>query len=917
MKDTTQLEIKKPLAWYNRKIKIDFKKLFTALAKSAILTGAVDYKGGLKEFVDVINAFDFKSDPGGLAYRLIINAMVNAAHNLAAENRDRFKPEYQEQEKLYDHQDYVQFLDDLNGVLEGKELYLNNEVLKNPKNLTFVTDFCYSFEKWLQFFGLDSTSAQNITNRLPAYFVLALNDEWKSRPGDYNLILQKIETPFTPAAKRELEWQRYNSFLEKQVEESVFGETFSLKQIYVPLRAYYTEKNNQTDSSEQKGQIESYESAKKRIPFMLTDELYKWLDISESKYCLKFISGGPGSGKSSIAKMWCAELAQKNKIKVLFIPLQLFDVQSDIEDAISKFVSRNPETQFSFNPLDFQNGGEKTLIVFDGLDELSQQGKYAAEMANNFVVALDAYSKQINRDSKIQALFLISGREMSIQSNTVQFRSEQYIFHLLPYYIDSIEFKSMYNKEHIDFLSIDQRNDWWIQFGKLKDLDYSKLPEELNIKRLKEITAQPLLNYLVALSLLRGKIQFSSDINLNEIYRDLIEGVHERAYEKHKFKPIEGLSLDDFSRILEEIGVSAWHGGDVRTTSIKRIEQHIIKNGLKNLLDKFEKEAEKGIIRLLTAFYFRQHGISDGDKTFEFTHKSFGEYLTAVRLVKLVERVSEEMDFKIKQYDRGWSEEEALKKWMEVTGPSPIDNYLFEFILDEIKGINIETLKQYQANLAKLLSWSIRFGMPMLDPRQSHKEEIKLTRNSSEAILALHSACGRITLEVSEIQTNTLYEFGEWFSSLQTQRKGGENVLGFSCLTNLCLNNYVLYNRDFYEATFTNSTLTSSDLVFASLAGANLRKVNLQRAILNQTHLQRANLQDANLQDANLQNANLQDANLQGAKLQGANLQGANLQGANLQGANLQGANLQDAKYVLRDLKKAILTNPVLKNPKT
>ena len=872
MKDTTSLEVKKPIAWYNKKVKTDFKKLFTALTKSVFLIGAQDYKGGIKEFIDAFNAFDLKDDANGLAYRLLINAMVNAAHDLAFENRNLFNPEYLEQEKLYDNAEYVQFLEGINSVLEGKELSLNQEVFKNPRSLSFVPDFCNSFEQWLKYFGVEDISVRNIANRLPAYFVMALNDEWRNAPNYYNAILQKTDTPITGAAKRELEWERYNAFLEKQIEEPVFGESFSLKQIYVPLRAYYFKKEENKDFADSVNSSEKEEKRGKKVPFMLTEELSKWLQITDCRHCIKFISGGPGSGKSSFAKMWCAGLAQQGNIRVLFIPLHLFDLQSDVVEAIVKFLERTPEMQFSFNPLDLKGNSDKVLIVFDGLDELSQQGKYASEIASNFVTALHAYSQQINRDGKVKVLFLITGRELAIQSNTSQFRLEQYVFHLLPYFIDYRMAKDEFIGSQENLLTIDQRDTWWNQFGVLKNQRFEKLPDVLKLDRLNEITVQPLLNYLVALSLLRGKIQFSGGTNLNAIYEDLIEGVHERAYENHRsYKAIESLTLNDFKRILEEIGVSAWHGGDVRTTSIKKIEQHIEKSGLKQLMDKFEKEAEKGIIRLLTAFYFRQHGVVEGDKTFEFTHKSFGEYLTAVRIIKLVERISEEIELKNKEYDRGWSEEEALRKWMEVTGPSPIDKYLFEFLLDEVKNYPVSQLITWQSNLAKLLSKCIRDGLPMPEPRLTQKQEVKLSRNASEAILVLHSACSKLTNEVSEIKTNSNIEFGEWFSTLQSQRAGAANILGFSCLNNLNLSSFILDIKDFYRVNFQYSNLSKTQLNYAILVGANLNEANLSGANLNEANLSGANLNEANLSGANLSGANLREADVKGTILESRN----------------------------------------------
>jgi uncharacterized protein YjbI with pentapeptide repeats len=889
MENTTTLKVKKPLEYYNKILKIDFKKLFIALTKSAVMFKMADVRSSLKEFFDVLNALDLKSDPNGLAYRLMIKAMVNAAHNLASEYQSSFKSEFTQQEKLYDNEDYVKFLDSLNNVLVSKELEISSDSFKHPRSISFLVDFSESFKQWLVFFGLHENEAQNITNRLPAYFVMALNDEWRSNPTEYNAILQKTDTPFSDAATRELQWQRYYAFLEKQTNESVFGESFGLKQIFIPLRGYF-QKRVEEDKESTHTELENPKI--ENIPFNVADELENWLNTIECNDTIKFISGGPGSGKSSLAKIWCAEVAEMQAIRVLFVPLHLFDLQGDIMESLGKFVSQNPDIAFTFNPLKLSESKDKLLIVFDGLDELSQQGRYATEIASNFITTLHQQSSLLNRDNHIKVLFLITGREMAIQSNTTQFRLYNQIIHLLPYHIENID---AFDKKHEKFLKIDQRNDWWQNYAKLKNKSYNSLPKELRLERLDEITAQPLLNYLVALSLERGKINFDKDTNLNDVYKDLIEGVHERAYEAREFKQIEGLPLKDFRRILEEIAISAWHGGDTRTTSVKKIEEHISQNNLKPLLEKFEKEAEKGILRLLTAFYFRQHDVKDGDKTFEFTHKSFGEYLTATRLVNQIERISEELELKESDYERGWSENEALIKWMSIASFTAVDIYLFEFIKDEIREKQIEKVKKWQQHIAKLISYMLHHGMPMLEPRKGFKEETALARNASEALLVLHSACANYTDIVSPIISPSGTSFSAWISSLQHQRDSTHNMLGFLCLNHLDIERNIFYIADLFGANLYKSDLYFCGFTFSNLQGADLRDANLQRAYLDQANLQRADLQRADLQDANLQDANLQDANLRDANLQGANLQGADLQRTNLEGADLRDANLRRA----------------------
>jgi hypothetical protein len=118
-------------------------------------------------------------------------------------------------------------------------------------------------------------------------------------------------------------------------------------------------------------------------------------------------------------------------------------------------------------------------------------------------------------------------------------------------------------------LEQDQRQIWWQSYGEAKGKEYTGLPPELDNPNLVEITAQPLLNYLVALSIEGGKLKFSEQTNLNEIYGDLLEAVYERGYEKQGHRVIEGIEKHEFIGILEEIALACWHGVG-RTTTVSR-----------------------------------------------------------------------------------------------------------------------------------------------------------------------------------------------------------------------------------------------------------------------------------------------------------------------------------------------------------
>jgi hypothetical protein len=235
------------------------------------------------------------------------------------------------------------------------------------------------------------------------------------------------------------------------------------------------------------------------------------------------------------------------------------------------------------NPLDPESSESNLLVIFDGLDELASQGKAAADIARGFVREVEKTVERRNQQA-VRLRVLLSGRELVVQENESEFRRPRQILNLLPYFTplsthyendvvvqDEIEYE-----DPAKLLQRDARQEWWKNYGVLTGKHFEGLPEELNRDDLTEVTAQPLLNYLVALSFTRDKLDFSKDINLNSIYSDLVTAVHERGYEKRRaYGPIRHMTLDHFSRVLEEIGLAAWHGeGRTTTLQSKRRQRH-------------------------------------------------------------------------------------------------------------------------------------------------------------------------------------------------------------------------------------------------------------------------------------------------------------------------------------------------------
>ncbi|MFM6516674.1 MAG: NACHT domain-containing protein, partial [Microcystis panniformis] len=746
--------------------------------------------------------------------------------------------------------------------LEEQELNLDRDFFEHPERLPIVAPVQAAFLQWLTTNNLitNSQEAQSLSNRLPAYFVLELHKQWKDKRDEYSLLLDEIDTPFNNAWKRESGWLHYRAWLQKQIDEPIFWEAFSLKQIYVPLRGFYEKEEIKATPDTDYHREPSF----KRIVIKLQEQLETWLEAAKSDDAIRLLTGGPGSGKSSFCKVFAAQQAGLEK-QVLYIPLHRLSFSTDLVTAVKTFVQHDgflPE-----NPLEPSDQDLRLLIIFDGLDELSMQGKIAQEVAQNFINEVREQVKSFNQN-KTRLQVLISGRDVVVQSNKNNFKKPQQIITILPYLVANSDNFS----DDDNLLKVDQRHQWWQQYGQAKGKNYAQLPTELSGENLQEITAQPLLNYLIALTFERGEVQFSQETNLNNIYDNLLKAVYERGYEKNSpgHRAIEGITEKDFVLILMEIALSCWHGNG-RTTTVIEIKEHCENNGLKNLLknfqDSFQSDSQGSITRLLTAFYFRESGdLRGSEKTFEFTHKSFGEYLTARRIVDRVKQIHRKLQDSENDYDNDYDPRKALIAWATLCGPTAIDEYLFSFVVNQMQLQSPDEVKQWQKTLGHLIEYLLVKGMPMegLKNRPNFQEEMRQARNAEEALLALFNACGRVTEEIFPIQWPSPEAFGNWLARLQGQRIDYKPMFVLDCLSFLDLQNCLLIHRD----------LCGANLYMANLAGADLAGANLEEA-----NLERANLERAFLKRANLEEANFEGANLRGVFLDGANFKYANVKG--------------------------------------
>lgn len=536
------------------------------------------------DVIDTIGAISFNENTGQIGWKLISRALADTLVTLVIEGNPDFTEADIETEQL-DKQ--------LSEALENEEYFIDFDFFNHPTNHPFVTKIKPYLKEFITLCGFSEIEASNILIRFDGYFVYSLASEWQSNYKFYQQLQESLKTPFDEAAKREYEWELNSSHLERQINKPVFSESFSLKQIYVPLRAYYLQ-SPKTHKTSAEISEEQRKTEKQKIAIDLEQHLLKWLSKEDKKDAIRIIRGGPGCGKSSFLKIFAAKLASIGE-HVLFIPLHRFEIKDELDNAVNSFLKY--DRIVTFNPFE---GPQKLVLIFDGLDELSMQGKALSELAQAFLREVERKVTNYN-SAKLRLQIIVSGRDVIVQQNENDFRKDGGILALLPYYLNNEEKQGITDKENI--LALDQRNEWWVRYGSLNEKKYSQLPEELSKPDIDEITSQPLLNYLVALSYERGKVQFDDNTNLNLIYNDLLEAVHERSYAEGIHKTVSRMELPYFCRVMEEIAISSWHGNG-RTTTVKEIERHIKDSGLERLLKDFIGDADKGVISLLAAFYF-------------------------------------------------------------------------------------------------------------------------------------------------------------------------------------------------------------------------------------------------------------------------------------------------------------------------
>ncbi len=852
-------------------LKADLRKLFTSLGKATADAAVGRWENVAKDALDALTALGVKATPGQCAARLITRSIAVAWGNVLAQSADLLPAK--DEANIPDQTRFVQHITQR---ITSEAHHVTKDLFDRPADMPIAKATEKALEYFLEAVGLPDPQPKQLSVGFRHEFVRALHAEYAASASTYETLLRSLRNPFSPAELRERQWQRYAASLDRQVSSRVLGEPFGLRSIFVEPNAFYQEQKK----SKKRGQPAKHhpdtpsrvgedDADKINNVVELRQSLEHWIEQADASLPIRVITGGPGSGKSAFAKMFAADLALQGK-HVLYIPLHLLDLTGELKQSIHSYCEYQADRPDA--PLDPETGPKRLLIILDGLDELSKLSKALETVACDFLTEVERTVSNLN-DGGLRVQVLIFGRPVAVSPIESRLRQEGSILHLLPFVMKSQD--GYHDPQKL--LEADLRTTWWKKYQTALGQEAVGLPEDLKREDLQEITAEPLLGHLVAMSYQRGKVNFSQEVNLNVIYGDLLHRVYERNYAGGRHRAVKDLRLqeDEFLQILEQVAASAWHSGEVRTTTAKQVMQYCRDAGLESYLQRFEQGAKEGATRLFVAFYFQQHSVSDNDdKLFEFTHKSFGEYLTVLRIVRGLKRISTQLERRQATPGDGWSEADALVEWAKICGPTRFDYDLMHFLRQEMQIQKRSDLGQWQTWLIQLINHMLTHGYPVehVSPGSTYRQMDQIARHAEEALFVTLHAVSCVTEEISLIDWPKPTSAGDVIHRIRGQREAVGDTPLLECLERLSLRDQLLYMQDLYGACLNRCDLRGVRLALACMWEAQLNACDLSNADLSNADLSGADLRGAKLIDANLRDANLSGAHFSCADLRGAKL---------------------------------------------
>jgi hypothetical protein len=615
-------------------------------------------------------------------------------------------------------------------------LFIPNDFFERPTTLPLYVKIKEAFISGVHDRLTDDAKA-GLPYKLDAAFSGSLFEVWARRPELYDGIATVLGSPLAASAERELNWKAYRQQLQNEFAiKPVFGQEgtgIALRDLYVPLRA--------TRPAMRPNTLDELADPNEPIQdeiFLIDEHFDKWFSAADSSDWLRLVGGGPGSGKSTSLKALAHTLADHAEWRPLFIPLQRLDFDRTLRESINSYFVDTTDSPFNFDPLAKSSieDGPPMVLIFDGLDEIVAPGDAVNEVVMTFATKLTTLFASLTGGQNRPLKVIVSGRMPAFQAAKR---------HLSAKPGSTLETHGFLPQHVIvdttPLGEIDQRPIWWGQYARMTG-ESELLPEAFSSNRLSAITHEPLLCYLLALAGFATQHWELAAENRNRIYSALIDSIYDRGWGDGAIKrqgPGRSLPKSDFNKLMETIALAAWLGGDARVASEVDFSYAVRITGAQKAWATFTSENGPDVANLAMNFYLKAPDPTQ--RGFEFTHKSFGEYLAARAILNIAEEVSHYSERKT---------EYALQEWFNATKTGLFGDETLTFIVDEIRlklvnnsqsaASRIETLKD---NFLKLALIVLEDGFPIQPDNSVWRVQEGMQRNSECGLWVVLSSCAK------------------------------------------------------------------------------------------------------------------------------------------------------------------------------
>ncbi|GAB1538921.1 hypothetical protein NUACC21_15860 [Scytonema sp. NUACC21] len=759
--------------------------------------------------------------------------------------------------------------------------------------------------------GLPGHLLAVIAENAPAFAQLQkffrLGNSLTPNSGSLTPTVEPVEsiTPTASATGDRIDLYRelYRASLIQSYSEPLLIESFSLKDIYVPLKGTPIEKKTLQQVSKTSQVVDLMAWAQQQLSDLKTVAL---------------IESDAGYGKSSFCHIWAGVVAQE--LYPNWVPVQIRLCEVTPSETLEETLNTGFKGNFHVNLSEWlELDCPKCLLLLDGLDELppSYQGNRTRAI---FIQQL------LDFQSKCQHKIFLTSRSTAVQELAQ-------------------ELPSQFKRITIDPWEQDELRQWFQQWAKVQSLptaqNYFTFLKQAGVfsakSKLKELSAfvrQPFMLYLLGI--------LHRDEFLNDEILQLAAQI----------QPEKNASL------LWEIYycLSRWLLGYPQTGGIKTMQMrwglshiHRTQEALaellqachpQELLEKMQDIALRilhsgrcqitlaGAYDKLPAFYFRVQDSHDSStlegsaltsqrvaldskvemvavqRSFiKFSHPKLGDYLCAKAVIAGLKRLTQrqpnaygEANFVLD------SRHEIAQHLYKLLGYGVVGQEIEALVIEGLRRLP-KTELSFEVLCYRLLPFWYAYcrgywlnegiGQKALSYFQTLQNPVNLEQVNAAVglnvfLLLVHShqeakipflPCGNPS-SLTEFNPEALM----WLI-------GRTSVLGKN----------ILRERFF-----------SKSFACVNLSGAYLHEMMLAKVNFAQTNLSNAKLVGANLTEANFQEATLVGTNFTGANLKGANFMGADLTGANFIGVNLDSVNLTNAclfQALLTDTDQEIALN--------